>query len=256
MAFVGGFALARVNADQFGPMAFGQIGVAPEVQVAGNRVAAPDQNQLGLGKKFDPHAGFGPQCVDQRLAAGRGTDGAVEQRRAELVKKPCRHAFALHQPHGAGVAVGQDGLRVAPGNVAEPGRDVGQRRIPAYRLKLARAFGADAFEWLQDALWVVSALGVARHLGTQRAIGVRVCRVAMYLDRHAVFHGRQQRAGVGAVMRAGALDLNRLRVGAGVAVGHGGQLMGERRGCKHIPSGRCCRAMAEVTDAPTPKRLT
>ena len=46
MALVGGFALAWVNANQLGALALGLIGIAPEMQVAGNRVAAPDQNQL------------------------------------------------------------------------------------------------------------------------------------------------------------------------------------------------------------------
>ena len=44
----------------------------------------------------------------QRLAAGGGADGAVEQRGAEPVEEARRHALALHQAHGAGVAVGHD----------------------------------------------------------------------------------------------------------------------------------------------------
>ena len=46
MAFFSGFSLARVNADQSGAIAFGLLGITPEVQVAANRVAAPDDDEL------------------------------------------------------------------------------------------------------------------------------------------------------------------------------------------------------------------
>lgn len=50
VAFVCGLGLAWVNTDQLGPQALGLVGIAPEMQVAGNRIAAPDQDQLGLRK--------------------------------------------------------------------------------------------------------------------------------------------------------------------------------------------------------------
>ena len=126
------------------------------------------------------------------------------------MKEACGHALALHQSHGAGVAIGQDGLR-AVGAIRSDGleasRNIAQRCFPTNGLKLARAFGSDALERLQDAIPVVSALGVARHLGTQCATGVRMLRVATHLDGNAVAHRGQQRTGVGAVVRAGAQDL-------------------------------------------------
>jgi hypothetical protein len=69
VTLVGRFALARVNANEFGTVAFGHLGVAPEMQVAGDGVAAPDDDQLGLGKKLHPHAHLGAQGVHQTLAA-------------------------------------------------------------------------------------------------------------------------------------------------------------------------------------------
>ncbi|MCY1164457.1 hypothetical protein D9M73_43360 [compost metagenome] len=46
MAFFGGFAFARVYAHQPGTAAFGLASVAPEVQVAAYRVAAPDDDEF------------------------------------------------------------------------------------------------------------------------------------------------------------------------------------------------------------------
>ena len=46
MAFLGGLALAGVDANQLGAVAFGSLHMAPEMQVAGNRIAAPDDDQL------------------------------------------------------------------------------------------------------------------------------------------------------------------------------------------------------------------
>ena len=80
VALVGGLALARVDADEFGAGALGFLRVAPEVQVAGDGVATPDQDQLRFGKELDAHAELGAQRLRQRFGAGRGADGAVEQR--------------------------------------------------------------------------------------------------------------------------------------------------------------------------------
>jgi hypothetical protein len=60
---------------------------------------------------------------------------------------------------------------------------------------------------------MVSALGVARHLGAKYAVGHGVVRVALHFGGHTVLHAGDQRAGVRAVVRAGAQD------GGGVHVG-------------------------------------
>ena len=210
VALVGRFTLARVDADQFGALVLGLLRIAPEVQVAGDRVAAPDQYQSGFGKELQVHAELATERLRQRFGAGGGADRAVQQGSAQFMEEACGHALGLHQSHGAGVAIGQDGLR-AVGAIRSDGleasRNIAQRCFPTNGLKLARAFGSDALERLQDAIRVVSALGVARHLGTQCATGVRMLRVATHLDGNAVAHRGQQRAGVGAVVRAGAQDL-------------------------------------------------
>ena len=128
VAFVGGFGLARVDAHQLRAGAFGGLRMAPEMQVAADRIAAPDQDQLGLCEKLDPHADLAAERVDHRLAARGRADGAVEQRRAQLVKEAAVHRLALHQTHGPGVAVRQDRFRVRNG--FEAGSNVVERRVP------------------------------------------------------------------------------------------------------------------------------
>ena len=207
MAFLGRLALARVDADQAGAVALGLLRDAPEMQVAADGVAAPDQDELGLGEELHLHSHLGTQRVHQAFAAGRGADGARQQRRAQAVEEAPVHALALHQSHGARVAVRLDGLRVARGDVRQARRDVPQRFVPAHRGELPAALGARTFEWREDALGMVGALGVLRHLGAQHAAGLRMRRVALYAHGAAVLHGGDQGAGIGAVVGAGAAHL-------------------------------------------------
>ena len=46
MAFFCGLAFARIDANEFCAVTLGLLGIAPEVQVAGNRVAAPDDDEF------------------------------------------------------------------------------------------------------------------------------------------------------------------------------------------------------------------
>jgi len=50
VAFLGGFAAARIDADQLGAAPLGLLRIAPEVQVAGNRVAAQIRISLASAK--------------------------------------------------------------------------------------------------------------------------------------------------------------------------------------------------------------
>ena len=219
VAFVGGFGAARVDAHQPCAAPFGLLGISPEMQVAADGVAAPDQDQPRVDKLLHPHADFAAQGVRQTLSARCGTYCALQLRRAQPVEKAYRHRLALHVAHGARVAVGQHGLlQSARGQVAQARGNIVQRHVPAHGLKLARAFGADAAHGLQDAVGVVGAFGVARHLSAQRAAGLRVRRVTVDLDSDAIADGGDHGAGVRAVVWAGADDF--------VCVGWGGDRHG------------------------------
>ena len=173
------------------------------MHAAGDRVAAPDQDQPALGEELQVHADLAAVGGGQRLAAGAGADGAVQQAGTQLVEEARRHAFALHQPHGAGVAVRQDRLRVAPGDRPQPCRDVVQRLVPAHRLEVPAALGAAALQRRQHTLRVVGALGITADLGAQRAVRRGVGRVALDADHAACLHRDVQGAGVRAVVRTG-----------------------------------------------------
>ena len=90
--------------------------VAPAVQAGHHRVGAPDQDQAGplAARDRAEHRAHG------RLPAVRargGADRALSRRSAEAMEEAPVQA-ALHQAHGAAVAVGQDRARVLGGDLA------------------------------------------------------------------------------------------------------------------------------------------
>ena len=218
MALLGRLGAARVDGNQFGAAPLGLLGQAPEVQVAGDGVAAPDDDQFAFGKEAGVHADLGAIGRGHGSAAGHGADGAVEQRGAELVEEARRHRLALQQAHGAGIAVGQDGLRVARGNRLQACGNVAQRFVPRHANELAAALGADALERVLQALGVVGALGVAADLGAQHALRGGVRRIALDAHHTATLHGDAHGAGVGAVVRTGHVNGARGALGASVSV--------------------------------------
>ncbi|MPM26104.1 hypothetical protein SDC9_72605 [bioreactor metagenome] len=221
VALVGGFGLARVDADQARTVALGLLCKAPEVQVAADAVAAPDEDQPAFGKKFHAHAELATVGVEQRLAASGRADGAVQQRGTQLVKEAAVHALALHHAHGACVAVGQHRLGVAPRDGVQARRDVCQRFVPRHGDELAASLGAHALERREHTLGVIGALGVFADFGTQHAAGEAVIGVSAHFGGDAVDHGGDQGAGIRAVVGAGAFDgACGMAMGVHVSVGH------------------------------------
>jgi hypothetical protein len=206
LALLCGFAAARVDRDQLRAAALGLLRQRPEVQVAGDRVAAPDHDQPALGEEARVHADLGAIGRHQRIAAGRRADGAVQQRGAELVEEALRHRLALHQAHRAGVAVRNDRLRLARRDRLQALRDVGQRLVPRHAHELAAPFRPDPLQRMQHALVVVGALGIAADLGAERTGGVGVLRVALDAHHPTVLDGDAQGAGVRAVVGAGGVN--------------------------------------------------
>ncbi len=202
-----------VDGNQSGAAPLGFLGPGPEVQVGSDGIAAPDQDQPGILELFQVGADGGAHRVLVPRRAGRGADGAVQQRCPQPVEEAGRHRLALQQAHGAAIAVGQDGFRRPRGDGLEAAGDGGQRLVPADALELALALLAHPAQRMQQALGVVGALRVARHLGAQHAGRGGMVGIPLDLGGHPVFHGDQQGTGVGAVMRAG---------GADVGGGHGG----------------------------------
>ena len=196
-----------VDRDQLRAAPLGFLRARPEMQVRGDRIAAPDDDQLRILELFEVGADGGADGVLVAGGAGHRADGAVEQRGAEVVEEARRHRLALHQSHGAAIAVRQDRLRRAAGDIAQLIGDLAKRFVPADALELALAFFADAAHRMQQAFRMVGAFGVARDLGAQHAGGGRMVGIAFDFGGDAVLDGDQQRAGIGAVMRAGRAHL-------------------------------------------------
>ncbi len=199
-------AAVRVDRDEprAAPLRF--LRARPEVHVGRDRIAAPDQDQPAVLELLEVHAegsadGRGPAG----LAGGR-TDRAVEQRRAQPMEEAAVHRAVLQQAHRAGVAVRQDGLRAVGrrGDVREPVGDGRERLVPRDAREAAFALATDAAHRMQHALVRVRAVEVAGHLRAQHAGRGRMVGRTADGDRAAVLDGGQQRAGVGAVVRARA----------------------------------------------------
>ena len=116
------------------------------------------------------------------------------------------HRPVLQKAHRAGVAVGHDRLRAVgrAGDVAEARGDLVERLVPRDAREASFALAADPAHRMQHALVGVRALEIARDLGAQDAGGRGMVRRAADGDRAAVLDGRQQRAGIGTIVRAGA----------------------------------------------------
>ena len=200
VAFVGGFCASRINANESGAVAFGLHGNAPKVQVAGDGVAAPNHNQFGMNKIAGAHAHRRTHGVQQPLGTRRCTNGTVQQRCAQTMKKPSSHAVALHLAHGASVAVGQYRLRIALRNGLQPCGDGVQSFFPTDGFKTPLALGTHTLHGVQQTVGVVDAFGVTRHLGAQHAIGGGMIWVAMDCRDLTIHHRAHQGACVGAVV--------------------------------------------------------
>ena len=206
VTLVGGFTAARIDAHQLGALSLGFLRDAPKVDVAGDGIAAPNEDQFRLGIHAHLHADFATQRLNQAFTASAGANRAVEFGGTHAIEKTHGDGFALHQAHGARVAVGQEFFRALLDDGFEPLCDVGQGFLPTDALELATALGTCAFHRKKQTIRVVSAFGVARHLGAQHPVGHGVVGIALHFAGHTVLHGGDQRTGVRAIVRASAED--------------------------------------------------
>ena len=213
-------AAVGVDRDHLGAAALRLLHARPEVQVGDDGVGAPDEDQLRFVEALRVHADTGTKGDFHAYLAGRRTQRAIEQRRAELVEEAPVHRSVLHQPHGAGVAAGQDGLRLDSGDLLELRRDGVERLVPGDALEPAFAFRTDAPHWMEHAIPGVGAVKIARDLGAQRALGERHVLRALHLYRNAVLHADVHAARVGTVMRAGGVDDLAFDAGLGMVGAH------------------------------------
>jgi hypothetical protein len=112
----------------------------------------------------------------------------------------------LQKAHRSGVAVGDDclGSVLRLRNFGEPRRDRRQCLVPRDAREPPFALLADPFHRILQALVRIGTIEVARDLGAKHATRGGMIRGAANLDRAAVLHRGEKRAGVRAIMRAGA----------------------------------------------------
>ena len=206
---LGGAGLGRVDDDDPGPVLASLLDEGPQVQVAGEGVAAPDQDQPGMGEGFGGRPLRGAHGVEIAFEAGLGADGAGQLAGAQPVEETGGHPLALEQPHGARVGIGQDRFRpIFGGDLMEAARDGVDSLFPRDRRKLTAALGANPLQRRRQPLRVIGALQVAVHLPAEPPLGDGMFRVAP--DVHGApalaFHGDLPTARVGAVVGADAGD--------------------------------------------------
>ena len=207
VALLGRQGTIGIDRDQGRTAALGLLRAHPEMQVGCDRIAAPDQDQFGVLELLEVGADRTADGIAITGGAGGGADGAIEQRGAQLVEKAQRHRFALHQAHGAAIAIRQDGLRVAFCDWLQARCDGVEGLVPADAFEFALALAAHAAHRIQHAVRVIGAVDIARHLGAQHPGRGRMLRIALHFCRHAVFDFDEDGTGVGTIVGAGRTDV-------------------------------------------------
>jgi hypothetical protein len=205
VALLGRQRAIRVDRDELRAAPLGFLRAAPEMQIRRDGVGAPEDDQPGVLELFDIRTEPRAEGRGEGFAAGRRADRAVEEAGPELVEEAARHRFALHQSHGASVAVRHDALWIARGDVLQPAGDIGQRDVPAHALEAALALAAHAAQRMQHTIGVIGALEIPADLGAEHSRRGRMRRIAGDLHRDALAvllaHRDQHGAGIRAVVR-------------------------------------------------------
>jgi hypothetical protein len=113
-----GACVGRVDDDHAGALFACLLHEGPEMQVASQRIAAPNQDQAGVGEIFGQHPFGGADGVEVAFEAGFGADCAGKLAGAHAVEEARRHAFALQEAERAAVGVRQHRLGAMGGDDA------------------------------------------------------------------------------------------------------------------------------------------
>ena len=195
----------RIDHDHLRATPLRLVHERPEVQVGDDRVRAPEHDVAAVHDVLgiDPRAG-----ADGRGQARRGdgaADLAMEAAAPHRPEQPLVDRRRLNQPLRARGAVREDRFRSRFSNDRLPARrDVRQRGLPRHALEAPLALRADPLERMQHAIRVIDALQVVIHLGAERAAREGVRGIAGQRHSGAVAHVHGPRAGVGAIVAAGA----------------------------------------------------
>ena len=198
---------ARIDDDELRASLARFLDERDEVNARGRGVHAPEDDQPRVHVVFVGDAGH--LAVEPHVGGPgrRRTDRAREARRAERAPERGIVGVVREEPVRAAVPERQD--RLAAGAVANrdhPFGDVVERFIPTDAREHAVALRPLPDRRVEEAVLAVDTLGEAPDLAADVAARARVLLAAVDLDDAAVLDGDFERAGVGAVERAGGLD--------------------------------------------------
>jgi hypothetical protein len=197
-----------VDDDQLGAALLARLGdVVHHVDLGRDRVAAPDDDQIGLrhlaaidaalGTVPDEPAGIGQRVANRRMLS------RIAHRMAQTLQP-----IALHQAHRAGIVMRPDRLgAVALGGTGQPLSDEIERVVPGDRRERGApdALVADPAQRHRKAIRMVLPLGIAPDLGADDTVGVALrLGTANATDTRSVDPLDLERAGARAIMRADA----------------------------------------------------
>ena len=193
VAGLGRAGVGRVDRQHTCPLPARLLNKRPKMQVAGQRVAAPDQNQPGMGKLFGQHPLRSADGVQVPLKPRLRADRAGQLAGAQPMKKTGRHPFPLQKPKGAAVRKRQHRFRTLAVDrlLQTPGNCI-QRTAPRNRLEPTAPFWPTPARRREQPTRMVGALQIPVDLATQAPACDRVERMpgqrdslpAALLDRY------------------------------------------------------------------------
>src|SRR5882724_8221188 len=92
---LGGAVAMRIDYVEARAMAAGFHDEGPEMDVGGEDIGAPGDDEAGMGELFGLGAVAVTECLHKTGAAGTGADGAVQAGSAEAVEEAAVHASAV-----------------------------------------------------------------------------------------------------------------------------------------------------------------
>ncbi len=202
MTLFSGQRAIRIDRDQPRPATLRFLCSRPEMQVRRDRICTPDQDEFAFLEVLGVHAEARAVGIPKARRAGRRANRPVEPRRTERVEKTRGDAFALHEPHRAGIAVRNNGFGRASCDRLQAICGQAQCLVPADCFEASLAFAADASQRREQPILMVRAFGIARHFRAKHALRRRMVGIAADLDGLAILDGNAHRASVGTIVRA------------------------------------------------------
>ena len=223
---VGDLDSSRIDHHELCAVALGGVDQPHQVQIAGGRVVAPDDDELGEAHLLERRA----RAIAEGAGVGLGADAAahraaVQERGAEAVEETQRHRIRGKHALRSRVVERQHRLRsVALDDAADLRVDGIERFVPGDAREFAAAPVADALERITQPVGAVDELRILLgDLGADRAVRDGIGARALHGEHLPVGHGDRQAAGVRAVERT---DAGFIRAHGGA---HDGNLSMRRR---------------------------